>query len=114
MDEIESSIILPVGALPMQRYARYYTEYSGSIHGAYTTKIEEQRPVDYGCEEAKLDGNSKPVACPSVADLQPGNRRWVKFEDYPAVAGRDCTAVQIEFDPKTKTFVYLQCSEPTH
>lgn len=110
MDEIESSITLPPEALPLQSYARYYTEYRGSVHGAYTTEIEEQR-TSHGCEEAQPDSSYKPVVCPAAADVRPGSRRWVKFEDYPAVVGRDCTALQIEFDPKSRTFIYLECSE---
>ncbi len=111
MDEIESSITLPPGALPLQSYARYYTEHRGLVHGAYTTEIEEERPPDYGCEEAQLDNSYKPVACPASADVRPGSRRWVKFEDYPAVGGLDCSALQIEFDPKAKAFIYLECAE---
>ena len=112
LDEIEGSIRLPDGAGPMESYARYYTEYKGSVHGAYTTKIEAPRPADYGCEELQLDGSSKTVACPAPADVYPGDRRWVKFEDYPAVAGEDCKAIQLEFDLRARKITYLECAEP--
>ena len=114
MDEIESSILLPPGAGPLESYARYYTEYDGSVHGAYTTEIEAPRPADYGCEELLLNGSSKTVACPAPADARPGERRWVKFEDYPAVAGENCTAIQLEFDPRTRKIIYLECAHPLH
>lgn len=114
MDEIESSIRLPPGAGPLESYARYYTAYRGSVHGAYTREREAPQPSDYGCEEVGLNGSSKPVACPAPAYAQPGERRWVKFEDYPAVEGEDCKAIQLEFDPRTRRFKYLECAHPLH
>ena len=114
MDEIESSIRLPPEARPLESYARYYTEYEGSVHGAYTTKIEAPRPADYGCEEFQLNGRSKAVPCPALADARHGERRWVKFDDYPAVAGENCSAIQLAFDLRTRKITYLQCAEPLH
>ncbi|WP_139020349.1 hypothetical protein [Citromicrobium sp. JLT1363] len=114
MDEIESSIRLPADAGPLESYARYYTEHKGSVHGAYTTEVEAPRPSDYGCEELQVDGSWKTVACAAPADAQPGERRWVKFEDYPAVAGKDCAAIQLEFDLRTRKITYLECSQPLH
>lgn len=114
MDEIESSIRLPQGAGPLESYARYYTEHEGSVLGAYTTEIEAPRPSDYGCEELQLNGSSKTVACPAPADARPGERRWVKFDDYPAVAGEDCTAIQLRSDPRTRKITYLECVRPLH
>lgn len=113
MDEIEASVVLPTGALPLKGYARYYTEYRGAIHGAYTTHIEK-RSADYGCSEMTEDLKLKEVTCPAIADLEPGNRRWVKFRDYPAVSGQHCSAIQIMFNPKTKAFDWVACSEPTY
>jgi hypothetical protein len=114
MDEIEGPIRLPPGARPLGSYARYYTEYEGSVHGAYTTELEPPRPPDYGCDELQSNGSSKAVACPAPADAQPGERRWVKFEDYPAVAGEDCTAIRLEFDPRMRKITYLECVQPLH
>ena len=114
MDEIESSIRLPPGAGPLDSYARYYTAHEGSVHGAYTTEVEAPRPTDYGCEELASNASSKMVDCPAPADARPGERRWVKFEDYPAISGKDFTAIQLEFDPRTKKFTYLECANPLH
>ncbi|WP_152608676.1 hypothetical protein [Croceibacterium mercuriale] len=111
MDEIESSIALPAEALPLRSYARYYTQYQGSVLGAYTTQVEEPRPADYGCEELRSDGSSKAVGCRAIANVPLGQRRWVEFDDYPAVSGRGCTALQLDFDPGTKGFNYLECAE---
>jgi hypothetical protein len=114
MDEIESSIRLPPNARSLGSYARYYTEDGGVVHGAYTTEVEEPRPRDFGCSEIQSDFRLKEVACPALADVPVGQRRWVKFEDYPAVSGRDCTAIQVVFDPRAKRFDHLQCVEPLH
>jgi hypothetical protein len=114
MDEIESSIRLPPNARSLGSYARYYTEDGGLVHGAYTTEVEEPRPPDYGCSEVQSDDRLKEVACPALADVPVGRRRWVKFDDYPAVSGRDCTAIQLVFDPRAKRFDYLKCVEPLH
>lgn len=114
MDEIENSIRLPPGARPLDGYARYYTEYEGSVHGAFTTNIEAPRPSDYGCEELLANGRAKAVPCPAIADARLGERRWVKFDDYPAVAGEDCSAIQLAFDLRTRKITYLQCAEPLH
>lgn len=110
MGEIELTIVLLAGALPLNSYARYYTEYEGAIHGAYTTEIEE-RPTGYGCSEVTEDFQLKDVTCPAIADLRPGSRRWVNSTDFPAVGGRNCDGIQIEFNPKTKSFDYLACTD---
>ena len=114
MNEIESSIRLPPGARPLDGYARYYTEHEGKVHGAYTTHIEAARPSDFRCEDLQSNGSSKLVACPALADVSLGQRRWVKYADYPAVAGEDCTAIQLMFDPRTREIVYLKCIRPIH
>lgn len=112
MDEIESAIQLPPEAEPLESYARYYSEYKGSVRGAYTTQVEPPRPSDYGCEEVQSDGSLKTVDCPAPADARPGERRWVKFDDYPAVAGENCTAIQLEYDLRTRKITYLECARP--
>ncbi len=112
MDEIEGSIRLPSSAGPLESYARYYTEYKGSVLGTYTTKIESPRPSDYGCEELQLDGSSKTVACAAPADANPGERRWVQFDDFPIVTGEDCTAIQLQFDLRVRKIKYLECAPP--
>lgn len=114
MNEIESSIRLPSGAGPLESYARYYSEYRGEVVGAYTTEVEAPRPADYGCEELSADGKSKSVRCPAPADVRPGQRRWVNFEDYPAVAGHKCTAIQLIFDPRTRKIKDVQCVEANY
>ena len=112
MDQIEGSIRLPKGALPINSYARYYTEYKGKIHGAFTTEIEVRSP-GVGCAELPADGGEiKSIECPKIADLAPGKRRWVDFDDYPAVAGENCQAVQLMYDPGTKKIESLECPEP--
>lgn len=114
MNEIEGSIRLPRGAGPLNSYARYYTDYRGAVIGAYTPKVEAPRAADYGCEDLLADGKSKPVACPAPANARPGERRWVKFDDYPAVAGENCTAIQLIFDPRARKTTYVECVEPTY
>jgi hypothetical protein len=114
MNEIEGSIRLPPGAGSLGSYARYYTEHDGSIHGAYTTEVEEPPPPDYGCDELQSDFSSKAVPCPALADVPVGQRRWVKFDDYPAVAGPGCTAIQLAYDRQAKKFTYLRCVRPLH
>ena len=112
MDQIERSIRLPEGALPLDSYARYYTEYKGKIHGAFTTEFEVRSP-DTRCAEMPADGGEiKDIKCPKVADLRLGKRRWVDFADYPAVAGENCRAVQLVYDPEAKKIEHLECPEP--
>jgi hypothetical protein len=114
MNEIEASIRLPSGAGPLESYARYYTEYRGEVIGAYTTEVEAPRSADYGCEELLANDKSKPVGCPAPADVRPGQRRWVKFEDYPAVAGEKCTAIQLVFDPRARKIKDVRCVEASY
>lgn len=113
MNEIEAQLILPKGALPMAQYARYYAEQGGKVHGAYTTEIEK-RPADFGCEEFQADDSTRAMECPARADLKPGRRRWVKFGDYPAVSAEGCRAVQIMYNPKTRSIEYAECATPLH
>lgn len=114
MNEIEASIRLPSGARPLEGYARYYTEHRGEVIGAYTTEVEVPRSADYGCEKLTADGKSKAVGCPAPADVRPGQRRWVKFEDYPTVAGEKCTAIQLIFDPRVRKIKNVECVEPIY
>lgn len=112
MDEIERALILPPGALNLNDYARYYTEDRGLIHGAFTTEIETRSP-DVGCSELSNDSKMVDVSCSAVADLTPGSRRWVPYNDYPAVADKNCRAVQIAYNPRSKVFEYNECASPT-
>jgi hypothetical protein len=113
MSEIEANLTLPEGALPLVKYARYYTEYRGRIHGAYTTEVEV-RPKDYSCSEMQAGFSLKEVRCAAIANLQPGQRRWVPFRDYPAVAAKECHAVQIMYNPADRSFEYVECATPRH
>jgi hypothetical protein len=114
MNEIESLVRLPANAGKVQSYARYYTKYKGSVHGAYTTTVEGPRPPDFGCSEMKSDDSVKAVPCPASADVPVGQRRWVRYEDYPAVSGAGCTAINLQYELQTKQFTYLECAEPDH
>jgi hypothetical protein len=113
MNEIEANLTLPKGALSLAQYARYYTEYHGQIHGAYTTKVEV-RSKDYTCSEMQVDFSLKKVPCAAIANLKPGQRRWVPFRDYPAVAAEECGAVQIMYNPANRSFEYVECARPTY
>lgn len=114
MDYIEKSIVLPNGALPLDKYARYYTEYRDSvIVGAYTTDIET-READFGCSEMLENFETKDVKCPALADAKLGERRWVAMVDYPAVAANDCHAIQLIFNKVTRKFVDVACVSPSH
>lgn len=114
MDEIEGLVQLPANAGTVQSYARYYTEYKGSVHGAYTTTVEGPRPPDFACSEMKSDDSVKAVSCPAAADVPVGQRRWVRYEDYPAVTGSGCAAIDLQYEPRTKQFTYLQCAKSDH
>jgi hypothetical protein len=113
MDEIEANLKLPNGSLPLKKYARYYAEDKGRIFGAYTTAIES-RPAGFGCDEVKPDGTSKPASCRAIADLPPGQRKWVSFSDWPFVAAENCLAIQVVYNLKARTIEYLECGVPTH
>ncbi|MHA6723180.1 hypothetical protein [Sphingomonas sp. RS2018] len=114
MDEIEAKLVMPDGSLPLSKYARYYTEQDGKVHGAYTTEIEEKRPADYGCTVIQHDGRTQNVPCPALADLQPGHRRWVLFHDYPAVAAENCRAIQVQYNPVSRLIEFLECAVPMY
>ncbi|MBB5709614.1 hypothetical protein [Sphingomonas xinjiangensis] len=114
MDEIEANLTLPKGALRLERYARYYTEESGRVHGAYTIEVETERGADFGCDTIQVDDTLKAVPCPAIADLRPGHRRWVQFRDYPAVAAEECLAVQIMYNPLARSFEHVECATPNY
>jgi hypothetical protein len=114
MDEIESSIRLPANGRSLGSYARYYTEDGGLVHGAYTTEVEKPRPPDFGCSKVQSDDSLKEVACPALADVPVGQRRWVKSDDYPAVAGENCSAIQVVFNPRSKKLIDVACTERNH
>jgi hypothetical protein len=113
MDEIEANLKLPNDSLPLEKYARYYAEDKGRIFGAYTAAIDT-RPSDFGCDEVKPDGTSKPVNCRAISDLTPGQRRWVSFSDWPFVSAEHCRAIQVVYNLKARAIEYLECAVPTH
>jgi len=113
MDYIERHVTLPEGALPLHKYARYYSDYEGRVVGVYTTDIE-YRPADYGCSEMVDDFQSKDIECPAIADAKPGERRWVTFADYPGGLAHDRLSVHLIFNKEGKTFESVMFTPEPH
>ena len=114
MNEVEASVKMPRGAGPLSSYARYYAfAPDGLLVAAYTREVEKQEP-GVSCSEMTLDGDLKDVACPALANAKLGERRWVSFEDFPAVADEACGAVQVVYDPKARRILYTECVRPVY
>lgn len=109
MNEIENSLIMPHGALKIEKYARYYTKDKDLVYGTFTTHTEV-RPPNVSCSELTLDFDMVDTSCPAVADLKPGNRRWVSLSDYPAVGGDDCQGVDIVYNTRSRSVEYAECA----
>lgn len=113
MNYIERHVVLPKGALPLSKYARYYSDYEGRVVAVYTTETE-YRPADYGCSEMVEDFQSRDIECPAIADAKPGERRWVAFADYPGAVARDSHAVHLLFNKERNSFESVMFTPDPH
>lgn len=89
MDDIEQSLVLPVGSLPLSRYARYYTHKENRVIGFYTlTVIDDER-----------------------YDLPLGQRRWIEdAQNLPGQYDGGCSAVNVTYDTARRTIEQVSCN----
>ena len=85
-DEIESKVVMPEGAAPLQEYARVYAKRpDGRIAGSY-------------------------VLNPEPGGNKPGTRNWVSLQELPILLDGGCAIVNIVFDLETRTVEEASCN----
>lgn len=83
MTVIESKVVMPAGAEPLDHYARYYaTLGDGTVTATYLA----------------LDKRDKP------------GRQWVTPEKLPLVFDGGCGVVRVSYDPKAQRVTRIRCN----
>ena len=113
MDEIETKVELPSGALPIEKYSRYYAWKSRHIvkgvfiihHERFRSSIrqmcgEGQYPGSFPCGENKED-----------LLVDPNQRRWIRVVDeLPGMSDGGCGQLTFEYDVQKKLKPQLECN----
>lgn len=127
MDEIERQVRLPVGASPLQQYARHYALDTQGREGAGRGKVvgyyllpfpDLPKSPDVGCSEmVNRNGQESAleVTCPPDLQIQEevaaGTRRWHKsVADLPYINDGECMMVTIIYDPLQKKVERTLCN----
>lgn len=122
MDKIEGRIILPSGAKPLAKYARYYAQDSqGTVWGSYTPEADPYfwKLVSESCAKIKGQGSSSnktpPAPCPlnggSIRLVKAGDRLWMATPaELPRASGGGCFSVTFQYMPATGLFQHLECN----
>src|SRR4051812_6691372 len=115
MDEIETRLILPSGALPARRYARFYAfEAPGKVIAVYVIP-DPPDPPGARCDEMTADGKFHPIACPPFRAWPPGvpagHRRWVRDRrDMPLIFDGGCNQITVTYDLKSGKIESAACN----
>lgn len=104
MDTIESQIVLPVQAKPLNAYARYYARgIEGSVIATYVL------PDVY---RAELDACGATDDCQQAPVIGAGERLWLtNWSILPTVGARSCSLVVVVYDPAKRQIEELRCTE---
>lgn len=88
MDAIERQVVLPPGAQPLDRYARFYADGpGGDVTGVYVG----QPPPEWTT----------------------GTRQWVdRLGDLPAIDDGGCSVIGLVYDPVRRTLRGVACNGP--
>ena len=88
IDAIERRVVLPPGAQPLDRYARFYADGpGGEVTGVYVGLPPPEWP--------------------------PGTRRWVeRLGDLPIIDDGGCSVIGLVFDPAKRTLRDVGCNGP--
>jgi hypothetical protein len=122
MDRIESSVVLPEGAYPLEDYGRYYT-YSGegrvtavylrpfnppdSSDGCWKSSGEDLIP----CTEEEREAANSAMSGMTSRRLGAGERRWVDdSNDLPFILDGGCTQVTIDYLIASNRFASVRCN----
>lgn len=113
MGNIERQLKLPVGAEPLERYARTYAFKSPDrVSAVYY--IPSAPVSDEACRIARGLGPEGAAAvarhCPPPEGMTAGERRWFKDADaLPLIFDGGCGNIDVEFDLKTGSVIFAHC-----
>jgi hypothetical protein len=126
MSFIESRVVLPEGASPIDHYARHYASRpDGKVVARYIIPDQPvgERGEDYGCEIATLNSGSRPCSSEELADSKRRAAQWIDLFGMadvsrwhegnlmvPYVSDAGCAQIDIVFDPGTQRFESVKCT----
>lgn len=121
MDEIERSVVLPKGALPLDSYGRNYAYYGlhrvTAVYNATPTSPPDARcsvienSGSRPCTKEEMAESAASEAREAAAQAPPGQRRWFGiFWELPMVYDGGCSVVTIEFDTAAHRVVASKCN----
>jgi len=115
LDNIEATIRLPEGALPLKSYVHYYAPArAGHIVGTFMLPGLDDPASGEGCEQLRQDMTSQPCvsAWPKSRKVGAGNRVWLSgIEKLPMPARDDghCGIVFFGYRTSDGQFVDVAC-----
>lgn len=125
MSQIESAVVLPEGASPIDHYSRNYTlRPDGEVVAVYLIPPDptEDYSEDYGCEIALAGLESRPCAHEGLNEVKRSDANWAAaygvagesrwFDgDFivPTVSDSGCAVIDIVFDPHAQQVENVEC-----
>ncbi|MES2058194.1 MAG: hypothetical protein V4564_19820 [Pseudomonadota bacterium] len=110
MDAIDTTVRLPIGARPLQQYARFYSvRPDGKIAVLFDADTKTKRPKGYRCSLLMPDGSFKKVQCPPDTRPEANERHWVKPSEMPLIFDGGCGVIDMLYDPRTAKVEQIAC-----
>ncbi len=115
MREIDAVIVMPEKALPLDKYARFFSlRPDGKVVGFYTAYVRDEGPksADYGCSE--LTKNDTLVDVPCEPDDRPraGDKHWVRYNEMPGASDGGCSIINVVYDRTVRRVEEISCNGP--
>ena len=112
MDRIEHLIQLPVGAYPLNSYARAY-KFSSQDQVRAFYFLPDLKYDQWFCDGAKRGGRTNgqvALACPPPEGMKADERRWFGDDVYlPDVCDGGCGFIDVEYNLKSGAVVSVRC-----
>jgi len=113
---IEHQVALPVGAHPLDAYARFYAYGpDGVVYGNYLvppSKPDMKRCIEERAIEKKenMKGASGSRFCPPPEGIRPGEHRWMSdYRWLPGAYDGGCDYLDVIYDVASEKFFKVEC-----
>lgn len=114
--EIDTAIVLPEKALPLDKYARYFSlRPDGKVAAFYTAYVRDDspKPADYGCSEMTENDTLVDVPCGPDDRPRAGDKRWVPYNEMPDASDGGCSIINVVYDPSAHRVEKVSCNGPS-
>jgi hypothetical protein len=116
MREIDAAIVMPEQALPLDRYARYFSlRPDGKVVGFYTAYVRDEgpKPADYGCSEITRNNTLVDVPCGPDDSPRAGEKHWVRYNEMPEASDGRCSIINVVYNRTVRRIEKVWCNGPS-